>query len=353
LNKNIDFLIESKKKIFERSKKNLYKKKILVTQNNIFFIDDKSNFFILNHDLKILKKIPIYKKKKIKNYFLKFSIIEYENVVYFVDNLGGIFSYDLKQDMFLWKANYQIPFFSNIAIYKDNIYAVNANGKIFSFTSKTGKINWTLETGSQAIKSSGSFGIAIASDTLVFSNDIGIINCIDLIEKKILWSLSINNLLNPKSFEISKMQIRNNDLFFSSNFGSLIKINLKNGKFLWDQNIATVLDPIVNYKTIATIGNNGLLSIYDKKNGKILYNKNIFNILNNDKIKKNIKINNIFTISDKLLFTSTNGFFFLMNFNDLNSIKYKKISKNIMSNISFSKENIFFIGDNKYIYKIK
>ena len=69
--------------------------------------------------------------------------------------------------------------------------------------------------------------------------------------------------------------------------------------------------------------------------------------------KKNIKINNIFKLFDKLLFTTNNGYFLLINFNNLNSIIYKKISKQIISNIEFSKSSIYFIADSKYIYKIK
>jgi len=351
-NDNFNFL--KKKNLFNNNKKNSYKKNILVTEKNIFSIDDKSNFVILTHDFRISKKIQIHKKDKFKDYLLKFSLTENENSIFFLDNLGGVFSYDVKQNIFLWKNNFQIPFFSNILTYKNNVYAVNSNGKIFSFVARTGKINWTLETGSQDIKSHNGYKIAISSDRLFFTNDMGEINCIDLIKKKFLWSLPIDNLSNSKSFEVSNIVTENNDLYLSSSYGSLIKINLLNGQLLWSKSSVSILDPIINYKTIATMNSNGLLSIYDKKNGKALYKKNIFDILNNNKIKKkDIKINNSFGSYDKFFFTSTNGFFFLMNFNDLNSIKYKKISKKINSNIKLTKKNIYFVGDNNYLYNLK
>ena len=246
----------------------------------------KKTFFLLTikvifnlHNLKVLKKIQIYKKKKIKDYFLKFSLFEQNGIIYFLDNLGGVFSYDLKKSAFLWKNNYQIPFFSNILFYKNNIYAVNANGKIFSFDSKTGVINWTLETGSQNIKSHNGFKIAISSDKLLFTNDIGVVNCIDLVKKNFLWSVSIENFSNTKVFKVSNIVTENNDLYLSSNYRGLMKINLTNGQVLWAQhNSYSILDPIINYRTVATVTNNGLLSIYDKKNGEIFYKKNIFDI---------------------------------------------------------------------------
>ena len=355
LNNGINLTVEDKINIFKKDRNNPYKKNILVTKKNIFFIDDKANFFILTHDLKVLKKISIYKKKKIKDYFLKFSLFENNDTIYFLDNLGGIFSYSLKQDFFLWKSYLQVPFFSNILFYKNAIYAVNANGKIFSFSAKTGEINWTVETGSQAIKSSSGYKIAIFSDKLIFTNDIAIINCIDLVEKKFLWSLTVENLSNSTAFKISNIFVENDDLYLSSNYRGLMKINLTKGQLLWNHhNNYSILDPIINYKTVASVNKNGLLSIYDKINGKVLYKKNIFDTLSNDKIeKKNIKINNIFKLFDKLLFTTNNGYFLLINFNNLNSIIYKKISKQIISNIEFSKSNIYFIADSKYIYKIK
>jgi hypothetical protein len=64
LNNGINLTVEDKINIFKKDRNNPYKKNILVTKKNIFFIDDKANFFILTHDLKILKKISIYKKKK-------------------------------------------------------------------------------------------------------------------------------------------------------------------------------------------------------------------------------------------------------------------------------------------------
>jgi len=355
LNNGINLTVEDKINIFKKDRNNPYKKNILVTKKNIFFIDDKANFFILTHDLKVLKKISIYKKKKIKDYFLKFSLFENNDTIYFLDNLGGIFSYSLKQDFFLWKSYLQVPFFSNILFYKNAIYAVNANGKIFSFSAKTGEINWTVETGSQAIKSSSGYKIAIFSDKLIFTNDIAIINCIDLVEKKFLWSLTVENLSNSTAFKISNIFVENDDLYLSSNYRGLMKINLTKGQLLWNHhNNYSILDPIINYKTVASVNKNGLLSIYDKINGKVLYKKNIFDTLSNDKIeKKNIKINNIFKLFDKLLFTTNNGYFLLINFNNLNSIIYKKISKQIISNIEFSKSSIYFIADSKYIYKIK
>ena len=354
LKNNVNFLTEKKVSFFSKKKDNPYKKNLLVTKKNIFFIDDKSNFFILTHKLELIKKIPIYKKKDFKNYFLKFSFFEKDNIIYFLDNLGGIFSFDLKQEIFIWKNNFQIPFFSNILIYKNYVYAVNTNGKVFSFDAKTGEIIWTLETGSQMIKSPGGFKIAVYSNKLFFTNDVGIISCIDLVKKKLIWSLPISNLFNAKSFQVSNIKIENNELYFSSNYGRLIKINLTNGQKLWSQISDSILDPIINSKTVATIGNNGLFSVYDKENGSILYKKNIFDISKNHKFKKmNIKINNAFSAYDKFFFTTDNGYFLIMNLNDLNSIVYKKISKKIISNIGTSKENIFFIGDNKYIYKIK
>ena len=107
--------------------------------------------------------------------------------------------------LFSWERRVAIP-------------TVNANGKIFSFDSKTGVINWTLETGSQNIKSHNGFKIAISSDKLLFTNDIGVVNCIDLVKKNFLWSVSIENFSNTKVFKVSNIVTENNNLYLSSNY---------------------------------------------------------------------------------------------------------------------------------------
>ena len=58
-------------------------------------------------------------------------------------------------------------------------------------------------------------------------------------------------------------------------------------------------------------------------------------------------------ISGKIYITTNDGFVFLINSSDLQSITYKKLSNTINSNIAISNNSISFYGNDDAIFKIQ
>ena len=358
INLNINLSIQQDNNFFKNSTNNFYRKEIININNNIIFVDDRATLFILNENFKLVHKFQIHNLKKYKDYPLKFSLVSESNILFISDNLGSIFAYDLKNYKTLWRNELEVPFLSNLALYKNNIFVSNSNGKIYSFNTLSGKQNWSYETGTQTAKSYKAYRVSISNNKLLFSNDFGKITCIDLDKQTVLWSRTLQlstayqdmNLL-----ELADFVTENNNLYITSSFGRFLKLDLNNGNILWSNNIysATTI-PIINNNSVALITDNGFLNIFDKASGKILYKKNLLNFLHmkKNKNKKN-SLNNIFLLSGKFYITTNNGYVFLVNSNDLQFIEYKKLSSSINSNIAISKNAIFFVGNKDAIFKIQ
>ena len=358
INLNINLSIQQDNNFFKNSTNNFYRKEIININNNIIFVDDRATLFILNENFKLVHKFQIHNLKKYKDYPLKFSLVSESDILFISDNLGSIFAYDLKNYKTLWRNELEVPFLSNLALYKNNIFVSNSNGKIYSFNTLSGKQNWSYETGTQTAKSYKAYRVSISNNKLLFSNDFGKITCIDLDKQTVLWSRTLQlstayqdmNLL-----ELADFVTENNNLYITSSFGRFLKLDLNNGNILWSNNIysATTI-PIINNNSVALITDNGFLNIFDKASGKILYKKNLLNFLHMEKNKnKKNSLNNIFLLSGKFYITTNNGYVFLVNSNDLQFIEYKKLSSSINSNIAISKNAIFFVGNKDAIFKIQ
>ena len=339
------------------SKNNLFEKNILYHNKKIIFIDDFSNLLIIDSNFTLIKKYKIHSKSSFDKYPLKFSLLAESGILYIADNLGYILAYDLNNFSILWKINLNVPFFSNLAIFDKDIFVTNSNGKIFSINKLTGKQNWSFETGTSSLKSYNAFKIGIYNDKLLFSNDLGVLYCINLSSQSIAWSINLPESITQTSREFLKLSplvLYNNFLYVVSNYGKFTKVNLNNGKITWSVDVISSNIPIINPTSAIIVDENHYFLSIDINNGKILYKNKLSDLL---KLKnKNINktnFNNIFLASNKIYITTTDGYFFSIDVKDLDNVNFKKISESINSNVLINDNNIFFLDKIGTIFKIK
>ena len=350
-----NFSIIKKTYKFKKAKKNTYLKNIIKVNSKIVYVDDYSNLHILDEDLNLINKFQIYKKKIFKNYSLKFSIASNDNFVFVADNLGGVLAYDIVNLKLAWRIELGVPLFSNIALYKKNLFVTNSNGKIFSLNSKEGKVNWSYETGSSGTSSHKAYQLVIANDKLLFSNDFANIYCIDLKKQNLSWRITLErerDYSDVSFLKLSNLVVEKNNLFLSSSFGLVLKIDIETGKIFWSNNNSSDIRPIITKNHIIFVNRKGIFKIFKKESGKIVFQKNLFEILKSNNIKiKQTKVSSLFFASDIIYVSTNNRFVFQINSLNLESINYLKISKSPQSNLVFSDGSVYFISNNK-IYKI-
>ena len=342
---------------YDNSKNNFFEKNILHHNKKIIYVDDFSNLLIIDNNFNLLKKYQIHPKSSFYKYPLKFSLAADGGMLYIADNLGFLLAYDLNNFYLLWKIDLNVPFFSNLVVQNKDILVANANGKLFSINKLTGKHNWSFETGTSSLKSYNAFKIGIYNDKLVFSNDLGVLYCINLPTQSLVWSINIpesKKKISGEFLKLSPLVLHNNFLYFVSNYGKFAKVNLNTGEIVWSIDAISYNIPILNPSSAIILDKNGYLLITDINNGKVLYKNKLTELLKlKDKNIKKINSNNMFLSSNKLYITTNDGYFFSIDVKNLENIKYKKISETINSNILINENNFFFLDNTGTIYKIK
>ena len=321
--------------------------KVLSYRDNLITINSKSEIQIINTFLKkkISKKIydrKIYKKNKIQ-----FKLAIDRDKIIVSDNLGNIHALNYNNLNIIWIKKLNVPFKSEIKIYKDNIYLINSNSKIYSIDLNTGNINWSFETASKNIKDESSYQIAIFQNKLFFTNDSAEIYCLDLENNQIKWSFVFQPkdfYKEPISFKSSPITIDpDGKLYLSTNYGYTYKIDSLNGSIDWSIPILTNNNISVLKNYILFTESNRLI-ILNKKNGKILKNKKI----NLNKNNNNIFFNKIFVGSNYIYLFNKNGILAYINLKNLNNVKIKKISKSFEGFI-LNKKKIIILSNRKIL----
>jgi len=316
---------------------------LISLSNKIITINKDSKLQIFDKNLKKILSKRIYKKKIYKNFNLDFKLIGKGNKIYVADNLGNIHCYNVENLDLVWKQKLSVPFMSNIKIYKNDLFIINSNSKIFSLNISSGKINWSFETVSKDIKSKGSYQISIYDNKLYFTNDVGEIYCVDLSKNNIIWSLTfepINYSQKPITFKSSPIIINKDNLFVSTNFGFLYAINPKSGLVKWSLPIENTNNFLVD-KNLIFLANQDRFVIINLLNGKIIYNQQIPSI----KSKSKHQFENLLLGKKNIILFSKDGQIILVNKMNLRKVKvYKKY-------IDF--KNFIVISNNLYLITSK
>ena len=345
-----NFITPSKLTIYK--KKKYIKKKIdnfIIYEKKIITIDKKSNIQIYDLNFNKIFSSKIYKRKTYKNFDLTFKILAQNNNLFISDNLGNIHAYDLENLKIIWKKNFAVPFVSSIKFYKNNLFLINTNSKLFSLNSKTGSINWTYETSSKNLKDKKSYRIAVYKDKLFFTNDSSEIYCINLKDNSIIWSLVFENenfKNSPLILKYSPITVDSNgNLFISSNLGKTHKIDAKTGIVKWSTPIFSSNRFLNTEKYLLNVHKDRIF-IIDKSSGKVLLNQKIINLLSQNKkfIFKDLVVG-----SSKIYLFDENGYIASVDLNNVQNYRIEKELKAYTNLIIF--ENNLLISSNDSIIK--
>jgi len=322
----INVPLDAKKKIITKKNSNL-----VIYDDKIFIIDTKANINVYDLNLNKISSKNIYKKKIYKNYKIQFSILAKKNKLFISDNLGNIHSFNIKDLQLLWKKSFGVPFRSDIKEYKNILYFLNSNSKIFSIDAKNGDLIWSFETSSKKIKDKNSYQIAIYRNKLFFTNDSSEVYCLDLDKNSIIWSLNFEteNFQNAPAISISSPITidENGILYVSNNNGYLYSIETNTGKINWAVPIYSPNKFILTKNYLFSVINDRFF-VLNKKSGKILLNTQITNFAG-----KNIKfdLKDILINKEYIYLFCKTGYLIKIEKNNLKKYYIEKLNKNYLN----------------------
>ena len=129
-----------------------YEPEIVINQNNIIFFDNKGTILNFDESSKLLWKKNYYTKieKKLKPIlFLSAN----QDTLIVVDTIAKYLAINMKTGDLLWTKYNDSPFNSQIKIFKNKFYVVDANNVLHCYSLKNGEEIWNFKTDKPLIKS--------------------------------------------------------------------------------------------------------------------------------------------------------------------------------------------------------
>ena len=321
----------------------------LIYKNNIFLSDNKGTIFNIDAFGKINWKKNIYRKiyKKIyKN--LTFSI--YKNNIYIADNIGFIYAIALGSGKLVWIKNHGIPLKSKIKIFDNQIFLINQDNRLLSFSTKDGSMIWNIRSISSFIKSQNFLSLALTKQgDVIASNSSGELLKVNSVNGDVDWSLNtLGSMLAHATdfFKSSDIVIINENIIFSTQ-SSIFSYNLNNGYTNWEIDVSAISIPIIDGKNIFFVTENGYFVIINMDTGKIISSTNILKILK--KKKQFTKITGFIMGSGKIYSVTLNGYLIVSSASSGKVENFKKIGSPITSTPIINNGKLFIYTENSRI----
>ena len=319
-----------KKSIGDYINKNNDSGSLLVSNEFVFFSDEKGKIYKFDiKNQRVIWELKIY-ESSLNNYPKNIALYLNSNILYAADNLGFLYSIDTETGKPIWQQNYGVPFSSNLNFYKSILYVVNQNSRLYAFNPIDGEKIWSFESLSGLIKPSRSSSISILNNNLLFTNDVGDVTVIDLIQQVIVWTkniLSQNTISNNLIFKTSNLLIDKKDVFISSNNGDLLNFNFDTGEIKWSQKLSSIQNHISTDKYIFVLTENGFIIAFNKTNGTILWSLNLTKFSRDSKTVPSYY--GLLLASNNLYATSSNGDIYKISANNGTYISHKKINSDL------------------------
>ena len=303
----------------------------LFLNNQIFFFDFSGNIYNFSINRKNLNWKFNFYKKRYKNLPIAKKLIISGNNLIVADNIGYIYSINIETGKLNWAKNYGIPFKSNIKIDNQNIIILNQDNKYYSIKTSDGVQNLSLETFPSFLKTKHGSNISLDTNkkNVYFITSNGELYSLNYKQNIINWISTIaQGTTSQKSdlFYSSPIIFANNKIIFSTSSSSYL-IDSATGIKNWEIPFASYLRPVYTKNNILFASKDGFLINADIKTGKIIWSKDLFK--NNKKLKqKKIgEIRSLLLLSDRILATTSKGYFLFMNYKNGQITDYTKASR--------------------------
>ena len=307
----------------------------IVENNVVFFYDPRGNIysFSLKKD-KVIWKYNFY-KNMYKNKPKEINISISENNLVIADNLGYVYSLNKANGKINWAKNYSVPFKSNIKIDGDNVFLINQDNKFYIISEKNGKQKLDLETFPSFLKTNSKTNISLDryKKHVFFATSAGEIYSLNYKNKNINWMFSLSAINSDQKIDLfysSPIVNQNNEVILSSTF-STFSMNSTNGLLNWEIAIASNIKPILQNNNIILSSKKGFMVNLDRQTGKVLWSRNIFSKLKKLNSQNTGDITSILLVSNSIFLTTTKGYFIFLDYQNGKVIDYKKVAKSFFS----------------------
>ena len=307
----------------------------IVENDIIFFYDPQGNIFSYSiKKNKINWKYNFY-KKMYKNKAKEINLSISKNNLIISDNLGYVYSLSKKNGKINWAKNYGVPFRSNLKIDGDNVFLINQDNKFYIISEKNGKQKLDLETYPSFLKTNSKTNISLDNikKNVFFITSAGEIYSLNYKSRNINWLFSLTAISNDQQIDLfysSPLINQNNEIILSSSL-STFSMNSINGSLNWEIAISSNILPILLNNNIIVTSRKGFVINMDRQTGKVLWSRNIFNKIKKLDYQNTGSVTSILFLSNSIFLTTEKGYFIFLDYQNGKIINFTKVAKAFFS----------------------
>ena len=261
-------------------------------ENNVCHLLSNGYLECLNLEKnELFLSINLSKEEKKKYELIRGGLAYFDNKIVFVDAYGQVKLIDLLDQSVNWTKNIDIPILSPPLIYRDYIYFITADNRIYALNILDGSVEWSFQTIAEAKKNLFTASLVAKENFVIapFSNGELIAFIYDT--GRPIWSENLSKISVLSNFDIKDISaspvISGNSIYSLSSNGKLVSLNAINGQRNWAIDLSGYRTPIISGNVLYVIDDNGKLICIDQESGEIYW------ITNLEKFRKGQKVQNL------------------------------------------------------------
>jgi outer membrane protein assembly factor BamB len=247
----------------------------VISGNKLFVLGDKSCLHA--YDLSNLKKErwKITFNNTEEDVFRGGGIFASNNNLAVTHGSNSISVLDANTGAEKWK--YMMSNISRTApiIYRDRVFALTVDNKLYCLDLATGLLKWIHEGAAEQLSVLKTSSIVAYQDSILVPYSIGQVYAVSVVEGKQLWNLS----LDEKFASIGDLftPVINGDVAYISSFkGVLYALDLKTGTIIWNNYYAGGNEIWLAGSYIFSVNKSSQLSAINKFTGKVKWIQNLY-----------------------------------------------------------------------------
>ena len=323
---------------------------IIFHKNSLIFFDNIGTILKFDSSSKLIWKKNHYSKseKKLKP---KLFFAKNKDILVITDNIAKYYAVNIKNGRLLWMKSNTASFNSQVKIYKDQVFVVDHDNILRSYSIKDGSELWKIKTETSLIKSQKKLSIIIVEDKVFFNSSIGDISAVDIATGNLIWQTPTQSSAiyeNAFFLKTSDLIADKNSILFSNNQNEFFSLNVNSGSINWKQKINSDLRPSLIGDIVVSITISGYLNIINKNTGDIIRITDIFDQFKPKKRKKIIPIG--FIVGKQNIYLTTNtGKLLVINTKSGKTKSILKIDNERISRPFILNQNLFIVKKNSII----
>ena len=251
------------------------------SDGSIYCLDTKSNN--LNFKIKIeqsnLNKIEI----------IRGGIAYFDDKLIYADAYGQIKLFNATSGETIWSTQIDFPVLSSPLIYRDYIYVISSDNRIFAIDINDGSISWSFQTTAENKKNVKTSSPAAYENLIIVPFSNGELIAFKYDDGRPIWSENVSKVSLVSNFDIKDISanpvIYGSNIYTISTNGKLISTNIINGQRNWSIEMSGSRTPVISGNVMFVIDEDSRLVCVNISTGEIYWIRELGKFRKGNKIK--------------------------------------------------------------------